>query len=327
MCFAHAGNDFIDKANLNFISIHPNNRSFGMGNAFVALADDASATWWNPAGLANFESVEFLITHTGFPPNRLRSHYYCTQYNFSAVTIPIGKYGSIGIGGIRYVWEDFDRRHYLRSENAIRSKLNWSMSLSYGVKVHRNLSTGLTLKYIYSNLDPYGQGKFEVDNIAADFGLLFGEQITHSMRYSLGLAVQNIGADYTYTTSENSHSMPTNLKLGCVLSSVYGSLRSDVLIDLDGSLGIDKRKIQLGDLNSYFGCELWLKEIYGIRAGSWNNSENRPYPLTIGASIRIRSADQLNRIQVDISHFFLQLGGNRYWTGNHVYSLSYSHSV
>src|SRR5687768_9982445 len=27
-------------------------RAMGMGGAFVAVADDSSATWWNPAGLA-----------------------------------------------------------------------------------------------------------------------------------------------------------------------------------------------------------------------------------------------------------------------------------
>ena len=28
------------------------NRALGMGGAFVAVASDSSATWWNPAGLA-----------------------------------------------------------------------------------------------------------------------------------------------------------------------------------------------------------------------------------------------------------------------------------
>ena len=28
------------------------NRALGMGGAFVAVADDSTATWWNPAGLA-----------------------------------------------------------------------------------------------------------------------------------------------------------------------------------------------------------------------------------------------------------------------------------
>ena len=35
-------------------------RAQGMGGAFVAVSDDATATWWNPAGLATggfFDSV------------------------------------------------------------------------------------------------------------------------------------------------------------------------------------------------------------------------------------------------------------------------------
>ncbi|PWT84196.1 MAG: hypothetical protein C5B57_05305, partial [Blastocatellia bacterium] len=28
-------------------------RAQGLGGAFVAVADDATATWWNPAGLAS----------------------------------------------------------------------------------------------------------------------------------------------------------------------------------------------------------------------------------------------------------------------------------
>lgn len=35
----------------------------GMGGAFVAVADDASATWWNPAGLAGGPFFNLLIEH------------------------------------------------------------------------------------------------------------------------------------------------------------------------------------------------------------------------------------------------------------------------
>jgi hypothetical protein len=36
-------------------------RAKGMGGAFVAVADDASATWWNPAGLANGAYLNAII--------------------------------------------------------------------------------------------------------------------------------------------------------------------------------------------------------------------------------------------------------------------------
>ena len=47
-------------------------RPAGMGNAFVAVADDASATWWNPAGLPStliFDGVADLGAFT-FVPDR-----------------------------------------------------------------------------------------------------------------------------------------------------------------------------------------------------------------------------------------------------------------
>lgn len=39
-------------------------RPLGMGSAFVAVADDASATFWNPAGLASVEQRELLVMHS-----------------------------------------------------------------------------------------------------------------------------------------------------------------------------------------------------------------------------------------------------------------------
>jgi hypothetical protein len=36
-------------------------RALGMGGAFVAVASDSSATWWNPAGLAAGQFVDLAI--------------------------------------------------------------------------------------------------------------------------------------------------------------------------------------------------------------------------------------------------------------------------
>jgi hypothetical protein len=38
-------------------------RAQGMGGAFVAVADDASAVWWNPAGLASGPFFSLLVEH------------------------------------------------------------------------------------------------------------------------------------------------------------------------------------------------------------------------------------------------------------------------
>ncbi len=38
-------------------------RAQGMGGAFVAVADDATATWWNPAGLATGATISARLGH------------------------------------------------------------------------------------------------------------------------------------------------------------------------------------------------------------------------------------------------------------------------
>src|SRR5215813_6392692 len=38
-------------------------RAQGMGGAFVALADDATATWWNPAGVASGPFFNALVEY------------------------------------------------------------------------------------------------------------------------------------------------------------------------------------------------------------------------------------------------------------------------
>ena len=52
---AWAGQSWADISNaaVLFLRIAPGARAAGMGEAYVAIADDATATHWNPAGLGN----------------------------------------------------------------------------------------------------------------------------------------------------------------------------------------------------------------------------------------------------------------------------------
>ena len=45
-------------------------RALGMGGAFVGVADDASAVWWNPAGLATGPFFSLAIEHSRFEQRR-----------------------------------------------------------------------------------------------------------------------------------------------------------------------------------------------------------------------------------------------------------------
>ena len=51
-----------------FLMISPGARASGMGEAFVALADDATAVFWNPAGLAFQQGKEITLMHANWLP-------------------------------------------------------------------------------------------------------------------------------------------------------------------------------------------------------------------------------------------------------------------
>ncbi len=46
-----------------FLKIGVGSRAAGLGEAFVALSDDASALYWNPAGITQFENNQILFSH------------------------------------------------------------------------------------------------------------------------------------------------------------------------------------------------------------------------------------------------------------------------
>ena len=49
--------------------ISPGARASGMGETNVAVADDAYASYWNPAGLGFLEGNEFAMMHVNWLPN------------------------------------------------------------------------------------------------------------------------------------------------------------------------------------------------------------------------------------------------------------------
>ncbi|SVB94437.1 uncharacterized protein METZ01_LOCUS247291, partial [marine metagenome] len=59
-----------------FLLISPGARAGGMGEANVAVADDAYASYWNPAGLGFLEGSELAMMHVNWLPNLADDLYY-----------------------------------------------------------------------------------------------------------------------------------------------------------------------------------------------------------------------------------------------------------
>ena len=91
-----------------FLSHGVGARALGMGGAFVSIADDATAAYWNPAGLAKVEKHAFSIMYSdsfgaaegGFLNKGI------VEYNFVNYVHQVSGVGSIGISWIRLGVDD-----------------------------------------------------------------------------------------------------------------------------------------------------------------------------------------------------------------------------
>src|SRR5579863_3312256 len=55
-------------------------RAMGLSGAFVAVADDPSAAYWNPAGLVQLEQPQILGMYGSYLNDKNRNLYFTFQY-------------------------------------------------------------------------------------------------------------------------------------------------------------------------------------------------------------------------------------------------------
>ncbi len=117
-------------------------RSIGLGGAFTAIAEDATATVWNPAGLGSAADLSL-----NFSTQRLsldRSH------NFIAITKTLGSYGSIGLAATNFGVSDYNIYDASGDYGGKADYSSNAYSLSYGITFgHFNI--GLTGRMLSDN--------------------------------------------------------------------------------------------------------------------------------------------------------------------------------
>ena len=102
-----------------FLSHGVGARALGMGSAFVAIADDATATYWNPAGLTKVKKHSFSAMYSdtfntsdgGFLSKGL------VNYNFVNYVHQIEDIGSLGLSWIRLGIDDIPRTTFIDIDN------------------------------------------------------------------------------------------------------------------------------------------------------------------------------------------------------------------
>ncbi len=308
-----------------------------MGNTGVAVADNANAMFWNPAGLAFQQNTQVGLTHANWLPQFDAGLFY----EYLVGTYHVDGVGTFG-GHVTYLnLGEIEIRNSEGIEEGTYSSYELAVGASYGYEVSERLGLGTSLRTVYSKLAPSGeQGSGTAATLAGDLSALYrtspftlaGSDAT----LSTGVNLANMGGRMKYRQVKQA--LPMNLRLGYALTidfDEYNSLTfandfNKELVNVDeqvsggdttyvadpfyealfsswgtarGQQNPNEQATQLSVIEQFTigaGIEYWYSDLFALRTGYFYEDPengNRKF-LNFGAGLRY------NIVGVDISYIY-----------------------
>jgi len=223
-------------------------RAKGMGQAFVAVANDPTAAYYNPSGLSQLRNKEFMFMMSNVSLDR--------KVNYLSYSHPLKeKSRSISVSWLGLGIDSIDERDQFGNKDGSFDFVNNAFQLSFSQEVFQHLYGGISVKYIESKFD----GLTNVSNGSSDgYGIDLGLMYKISDRYVLGLAVQDIASKLDWQTGRQ-EDVPRVFRMGA-----SGKFFNDKLL-LSGEMDNESYS---KDTRLYFGAEYTFIDKISVRAGS-----------------------------------------------------------
>lgn len=133
-------------------------RALGMGSASAAYPADASAFYWNPAGMVVVEQKTVGLS--------LTTLFEGTQYNFVGYVHPTMATGTFGIGVVRIGTGGIGQRSWDMGTIVDEGEIGYwwgKLVLAYAISVYKGLSLGVNLDVNRQVLGAYSTNGFNLD--------------------------------------------------------------------------------------------------------------------------------------------------------------------
>lgn len=239
-----------------FLQIEPDSRGAGMGNTGVAIADNASAIFWNPAGLAFQNQNQISITHANWLPAFNADLFY----DYLVGTYYVDGIGTIG-GHITFLnLGEQTRTDEAGLELGRFNSYEITAGLSYGFKLSENFALGTGLRYIYSSLadgSVSGQQINPGSSVGLDLAALYkSNSFTVADRQATinaGINLSNIGPGIQYTDNAQKDPLPTVFRAGWAYTMDLDEMGMNTLTfsnDISKIMARNKRLQDSSDPNS-----------------------------------------------------------------------------
>lgn len=271
------------EAGAQSLLIAPGARSDGMGRAFVAVANDANAVWWNPGGMAFARGHDASFSYFQLVPDLADD----VNYSYLTYVQHVEGWGGIGgsLGYLSYgkslATDDFgnDLGEFTSYEIA--------PTIAYGTEVVSNLGLGVSLKLVRVDLAPafvsLDGRKGAGTTFAADVGGLLKAP---AIKSSFGAVIQNLGPDIAYIDEDQADPLGRNLKVGAAYTPFENEAHRVVLAADANRFLLPGRTLAIDVWNA--GVEYEFNRLLALRMGYISDPRGTIEDLTFGLGVAYR---------------------------------------
>jgi len=226
-------------------------RFLAMGSAATASVDDATATYWNVAGLTRVGSVSIASMYS-YADDILHS-----RHNFLALASSVKGIGSFGIGWVNAGFVDIPRYNAQNVEEGSFNIPEDAFMFSYGT-MFETVRLGAGIKILRQKFDPYNEATM-------GFGGFDIGTISDSKSFSVGLSVQNILGKIADTP------VPIISRIG----TTGRFLPEGNLMIAAGDTFVYQIGAHTGVHTLNLGAEYWIAKLIALRVGLTNDITSR----------------------------------------------------
>jgi hypothetical protein len=272
-----------------FLALGVGGRALALGGAHVALVNDVTAGYWNPAALARLEYPQLMLMHD-------EQFGSLVNHDYGAVAIPFGRYASLGLSVIRLGVDDipdtrnagidingnltYDPAQFSRVDpNRVTyfNAADWAFLFTYARSVSEQFAYGANLKLIRRDL-----GEHAATGVGFDIGFWYRPWEA----LALGMNLQDITTTLlAWDTGRNELISPTaKLGVATLLEALEGRFTPAIDMDVRFENRRSASMASLGPVSMDFhaGLEYQFRDLVALRVGYSDIKQ-----LTLGAGLHL----------------------------------------
>jgi hypothetical protein len=259
-----------------FLLLGVGGRAVAMGEAFAGLSDDASAAYWNPAGLTQLQGVEFLSMYN--------SWFEGVNHLYAGLAMKVDGKRALAIQANALAVGDIPRVDGTGVLEGAFGASDVALAATYAQRVRDKISLSVGVKIIRETIDRES---------GVGFGIDVGGLYKPVPRLGIGFAVRNAGQGIKYINDTSP--LPTEIRAGVGYKVIERCLKEFTVTGDVAMMPADNT------VTANLGGELVVSRMIALRSGAKIGKTVVP-TFGIGFTIRNISIDWATELFGDLGN-------------------------